>query len=649
MSETREFQTETKQLLDLMIHSIYSNKEIFLRELISNSSDAIDKLRFEAISHKDMLSEGEDYEIAIELDTNARTLTLSDNGIGMSHDEVVTNIGTIAKSGTREALEKMKEAKSEGAVNDLIGQFGVGFYSSFIVADKVTLLTRRANDSADKATVWESTGDGSYNIDSANKETRGTTITLHLKSTDEEAGMKDFASNWVIEDIIKKYSDFISYPVKLKEEREEKEKDAEGNEIENGETKTVIEWKTVNSMKPIWTRSKSDVTEEEYKEFYHHISHDWNSPMETILYKAEGRIEYTSLLFIPEKAPHDFYYQSYKTGLHLYVKRVLIDEALEDLLPHYLRFVKGVVDSPDLPLNISREMLQVDRQIGAIRKGITSKILSTLKDWMEKDRDKYIKFYKEFGPAIKEGAGNDFENKEKLQELLLFSSSNDKEKLTTLKEYVERMHPDQKEIYFIVGDSRLMIENSPHLEAVKEKGYEVLYLLDPVEELVLQQLGSYQEKHFKGLGKGELDLDEEKDEETKKKKEEERKEKEKTYEEFFNAVKEKLNNSVKEVKLSHHLKSAPAAIVRDEFEMSPYLQRILSRAGEEVPKSNHTLELNGEHDIVKKMKSAFDANKDDAGIAETAEMLLGYALIAAGAELPNPVAFNEKLLKLMSK
>ncbi len=647
MSETREFQTETRQLLELMIHSIYSSKEIFLRELISNASDAIDKLRYEAISNSSLLSDGGDFEITLEADAAARTLTISDNGIGMSHDEVVSHIGTIAKSGTREVLNKMKEAKSEGAVNELIGQFGVGFYSSFIVAEKVVLTTRRAG--SDKAVLWESTGDGTYTIGEATKEGRGTTITLHLKPADSENGLNDFTNNWEVERIVKKYSDFISYPVKLKEEHTEKEKDADGNEIEGGKETTTIEWRTLNSMKPIWTRSKADVKEEEYKEFYHHISHDWNSPLETILYNAEGRIQYTALLFIPEKAPFDFYYQSYKIGLHLYVKRILIDEALEDLLPHYLRFVKGIVDSPDLPLNISREMLQIDRQITAIRKGITSKILGTLKTMLEKDRDKYIAFYKEFGPAIKEGAGNDYENKDKLENLLLFSSSNDAEKLTTLKEYVERMHPGQKEIYFITGESRAMIENSPHMEAVREKGYEVLYLLDPVEELVLQQLATFDEKPFKGLGKGELDLDADADEESKKKKEEERKEKAKTYEDMFKSLKEKLSETIREVKLSAHLKSAPAAIVRDEFEMSPHLKRILSRAGEDVSKTKYTLELNADHEIVKGLKAKFDANHEDPAVAETAEVLLGYALIAAGAEIANPISFNDKLLKLLSK
>ncbi len=647
MSETREFQTETRQLLDLMIHSIYSSKEIFLRELISNASDAIDKLRYEAISNSNLLSDGGDFEITLEADSAARTLTISDNGIGMSHDEVVSHIGTIAKSGTREVLNKMKEAKSEGTVNELIGQFGVGFYSSFIVAEKVVLTTRRAD--SDKAVLWESTGDGTYTIGETTKEGRGTTITLHLKPADSENGLNDFTNNWEVERIVKKYSDFISYPIKLKEEKTEKEKDAEGNEIEGGKETTTIEWRTLNSMKPIWTRSKSDVKEEEYKEFYHHISHDWNSPLETILYNAEGRIQYTALLFIPEKAPFDFYYQSYKIGLHLYVKKILVDEALEDLLPHYLRFVKGIVDSPDLPLNISREMLQVDRQITAIRKGITSKILSTLKTMLEKDRDKYIAFYKEFGPAIKEGAGNDYENKDKLENLLLFSSSNDAEKLTTLKEYVERMHPGQKEIYFITGESRAMIENSPHMEAVREKGYEVLYLLDPVEELVLQQLATFDEKPFKGLGKGELDLDADADEESKKKKEEERKEKAKTYEDMFKTLKDKLSETIREVKLSSHLKSAPAAIIRDEFEMSPHLKRILSRAGEDVTKTKYTLELNADHEIVKGLKTKFDANHEDPAVTETAEILLGYALIAAGAEIANPISFNDKLLKLLSK
>ncbi len=454
--ETFQFQAEARQVLELMIHSLYTNKEIFIRELISNASDAIDRLRFEALSNPELIGEDDRYEIVIESDPKAKTLTIHDNGIGMSREEVITHIGTIAKSGTRDLLEKMKESKSPDAAASMIGQFGVGFYSAFMAADLVTLVTRRAGET--HATRWESTGDGTYTIAEGHRFSRGTSITLHLRKFEEDDQVEDFTDKYVISRIVQRYSDFVTHPIRFKE------KDGKADD------------KPLNSMKPIWTRPRTEVTEDEYKEFYKHISHDWSEPLKSWSYRAEGRSEYQSLLFIPSQAPFDLFQQTGKFGLHLYVRRVLIMEHCEDLLPSYLRFVRGVVDSADLPLNVSRQRLQEDRHIAQIRKWLTRKVLDSFEDMLKNEAETYSKFWKNFGRVLKEGAGFDFDNKDKLLHLYLFESSNDPEKLTTLADYVSRMKPDQKSIYFLTGPSRRAVENSPHLEAFRAKGYEVLFL-----------------------------------------------------------------------------------------------------------------------------------------------------------------------------
>src|SRR5438445_10589370 len=452
--ETFQFQAEARQVLDLMIHSLYTQKEIFLRELISNASDALDRLRFEALSRPELIGPDEKLEIWIESDPKARTLTISDNGIGMSRDEVVANIGTIAKSGTRELMQSLRDKSSE-TLTTLIGQFGVGFYSAFMAADRVTLLTRRAAE--ENATQWESAGDGTFTVTEASKFSRGTSITLHLKKFEEDSEIDDFTDKWAIERIVKRYSDFVAYPIIYKP-HDSKEPD-----------------KTLNSMKPIWTRPRVEVKDEEYKEFYKHISHDWNEPMRTWSFRAEGRSEYQALLFVPSQAPLDLFYATGKFGLHLYVRRVLIMEHCEELLPPYLRFLRGVVDSADLPLNVSRQRLQEDRHITQIRKWLTKKVLDSLEDMLKSEPEKYATFWKQFGRALKEGASFDFENKDKLLSIYLFESSNDPEKSTTLKDYVSRIKDGQSTIYYLTGPSRRAVENSPHLEAFKEKGYEVLY------------------------------------------------------------------------------------------------------------------------------------------------------------------------------
>src|SRR3954470_24818745 len=640
--ETLQFQAETRQLLDLMIHSLYSNKEIFLRELISNSSDALDRLRFEALTRPELLEGDEDLKIRLEADRNLRTLTIHDNGIGMSREEVIANIGTIAKSGTRELVERLKQGESQQSIAELIGQFGVGFYSSFMAAERVVLVTRRAGETA--ATRWESTGDGTYTVEETEKAGRGTTVTLYLKAEDKENGLDDFSDRWVISRIVRRYSDFVSYPIILKAEKDPEIEDL-AKEKETGEKPVMpLEEKTLNTMKPIWTRPQSEVKPEDYNEFYKHIAHDWTEPLKVISYKAEGRIEYQALLFIPAQAPYDLYYVASKPGLQLYVKRIQILEKCEDLLPQYLRFVRGVVDSPDLALNVSREMLQQDRFITLIRKGLTKKILDVLTEMKEKEPDTYLKFWGEFGRAIKEGTSSDYENKEKLLELLVFESSNDPEKLTSLKEYVERMKEGQNEIYYLPGESRSQVENSPNLEAFKEKGYEVLYLVDTVDELLTQSLNEYSGKKLKSAGKGTVSLG---NEEEKKQTEEELKAKEEQVKPLLEALQKSLDEWVKQVRLTNRLTASPVCLVGAEHDYSPQLEKLLQKGKGGGPKQRRILELNPKHDILARMTERFAKDQNDPLLADYAYLLFGYGLIAEGGELPDPVRFNRAVADLM--
>jgi len=642
-AETFQFQAETKQLLDLVINSLYTHKEIFLRELISNASDAIDKLRFEALTKPELLEDGSQFEIRLETDKQNRTLTISDNGIGMSRDEVITNIGTIARSGTKEFREKLKNANSDNGLAELIGQFGVGFYSAFMAADKVTLVTRRAGEK--EAVLWESVGDGQYTLTTAERSKRGTSITLHLKAVDSEAGIEDYTDTWALSNIVKRYSDFVGYPIVTREEREEVERDEDGNPKKDGKKETVIEDKILNSMKPIWTRPQSEVTESEYAEFYKHISHDWQEPLKNISLRAEGRIEYQALLFIPSKAPFDLYYHGSEWGIRLYAKRVLIMEKCEELIPRYLRFIKGIVDSADLPLNISRQTLQQDRHITQIRKWLTKKVLDTLKEIQEKDEEKYLQIWKEFGSSIKEGISSDFENKDKVVSLVLFESSNDKEKLTSLKDYVSRMKEDQKEIFYLTGESRTVVENSPHLEAFREKGYEVLYLVDTVDELVADSLHEFEGKALKSIGKGTVELG---SEEEKQKAKQEIEEKQKQSANLLEFIQKKLDVDIKEVRLSNRLTSSPVCLVGAEHDYSPQLERLLRQA-KNMPKQKRIMELNPKHDIFNKMQERYEKDKEDPLLGDYSELLLGYALLAEGSELPNPSRFNQLVVSLMTK
>lgn len=639
-TETFSFQAETRKLLDLMIHSLYSNKEIFLRELISNSSDALDRLRFEGLTQGDLKIDEQELEIRIETDSDARTLTIHDNGIGMSRDEVVQNIGTIARSGTRELLDQLQDSENEAKEN-LIGQFGVGFYSSFMVADRVTMVTRRAGE--DTATRWESEGDGEFSIGDASRGSQGTSITLHLKEVDRDNKIDDFTQFWTVSQIVKRYSDFVRYPIKMKQESTKPVFDEEGN-IKEGETEVVIEDRTLNSMKPLWVRTPSDVTEEEYGEFYRQISHDWETPLKTLHFSVEGRLEYRSILYIPQKAPQDLYVQGADRGLRLYARNVLIMEHCEDLLPMYLRFVKGVVDSADISLNVSREMVQQDRHITSMRKFLTKKVLGSLKDMFNDDKETYLKFWEELGRPLKEGAINDFDNRDKLTPVLLFNTSHSEE-LTTLKEYIERKKEDQDTIYYLTGDSRAELQHSPHLEAFKEKGYEVLFLTDPIDELVLQSIQEFEDCKFAAIDKGEIELGSEEEKEEKKKEIEEKKE---TFNDLLEFLQGRLDDKVKEVRLTHRLTTSPVCLVGDEHSLNPQLERLLSRDGS-VPERKRTMEVNPNHPLILKVQSLLADDPESTRLEGYADLLMGYAVLSEGEKLDNPVRFNSLVVEMMER
>ena len=636
--ESFQFQAETTQLLHLMIHSLYTQREIFLRELISNASDALDRLRFEALTSPELVSSDHKYEIRLKPDLSARTLTLSDTGIGMSRQELIDHIGTIARSGTQELRKRMKESQSAEAFAELIGQFGVGFYSAFMVADKVTIVTRRAGESG--ATKWESSGDGTYTLADAEKPNCGTDITLHLKQPDAENGIEDYTDRWKLSMIVHKYSDFIAYPIIY-----------EGPPQEPGETEDPgkeikIETKTLNSMKPIWTRSRSEVSDSDYNDFYKHLSNDWTEPLKVLPLKAEGTFEYEALLFIPSKAPYDLFYHGSESGLRLYARRVMVMDKCEDLLPRYLRFIKGVVDSSDLPLNISRQRLQQDRHITQIRKWLTRKLLDAFSEIKEKELEKYLKLWGEFGRALKEGVSSDYENKEKLLPLLLFESSNDSKEFTTLKSYVERMKPEQTEILYLTGESRKVIENSPHLEVPKQKGYEVLYLSDPVDELLVQSVYEFESKRLKSVTKGKIQLG---TEEEKKQGEEQLKKKEEEYKAFLEASQKKLDEYIKQIRLSARLVSSPACLVTEEHEYSPHLERLLQKGKGGGPKQRRIMELNPDHPIVARLFDRFQANAEDATVGNSMELLFELALLAEGSEIADPVRLNQLTLELLQQ
>ncbi|RUP04965.1 MAG: molecular chaperone HtpG [Mycobacterium sp.] len=637
--EQLEFQAEARQLLDLMVHSVYSNKDSFLRELISNASDALDKLRIEALRNKELDVDTSNLHIELETDKGARTLTIRDNGIGMTRAEVVDLIGTLAKSGTAELRKQLREAKTAKdaqASEELIGQFGIGFYSSFMVADKVELLTRKAGES--EATKWESSGEGTYTIEAVEGAPQGTSVTLHLKPEDAEDELHDYTSEWKLKSLVKQYSDFIAWPIRM-----EVEKRTPATE-EGGEETVTLETETLNSMKALWARPKDEVSDEEYKEFYKHIGHAWDDPLEVISMKAEGTFEYQALLFLPSQAPFDLFNQDAKVGVQLYVKRVFIMADCEELMPVYLRFVKGVVDAQDLSLNVSREILQKDRQINAIRRRLTKKVLSTIKEIQSERPDDYRTFWTQFGKVLKEGLMSDFDNQEALLSISSFASTHSEEEPTTLAQYVERMKEGQTQIFYATGASRQLLEKSPHLEAFKAKGYEVLLLTDPVDEVWVGVVNEFDGKQLQSVAKGEVDLDA--GEETS---EAEREEQQKEFADLLTWLKETLSDHVKEVRLSSRLTDSPACLITDAFGMTPALARLYQASGQDVPIGKRTLELNPHHPLVTGLRQAHAERPDDTSVAETAELLYGTALLAEGGALQDPARFAELLADRLTR
>ena len=618
--ENMQFQTEVNQLLHLMIHSLYSNKEIFLRELISNGSDACDKLRFEAIGNDNLYENDSELRVEVEFDSEAGTITVRDNGIGMSRDEVVTNIGTIAKSGTKEFLSKL--TGDEKKDSHMIGQFGVGFYSSFIVADKVTLTTRRAGAPASEGVRWESDAQSGYSLEQVDKATRGTEIVLHLKEDE-----KSLADKWRLQSIIRQYSDHIPLPVNMRKTGED--------------DKATIEWETVNKANALWTRSKSEISDEEYQEFYKHVSHDWEDALAWSHNRVEGKLEYTSLLYVPSKAPFDLWDRDQKHGVKLYVQRVFIMDEADKLMPRYLRFVRGVIDSNDLPLNVSREILQGNKVIDGMKNGSVKKVLGVLEYMAAEEPEKYTKFWKEFGKVLKEGPGEDFSNREQIAKLLRFASTNNDsaEQTVSLADYISRMKEGQDKIYYITADTHTAAKNSPHLEVFRKKGIEVLLLSDRVDEWLVQHLMEFDGKQLQSVAKGELDL-------SKLESEEDKKEQEKVEAEARNMVehiKKVLAEKVEDVRVSHRLTSSPSCIVLKDHDMALYMQQLLKQAGHEMPNTKPSLEINPTHPLLKRM----EAETDDERFAEWSSVLLDQAILAEGGQLEDPAGFVNRLNKLM--
>lgn len=620
--ETYSFETEARQILDMMIYSVYSNKDIFLRELISNASDALDKLHLQALTDHDLSDLAKDPFIRVVRDQQDRNLSVSDNGIGMTREEVIAYIGTIAKSGTREFLERLKERKEGDPAEMLIGQFGVGFYSAFMVADKVILLTRKAGE--EKAWRWESSGDGTYTLEEAERPTPGTTVTLKLKEPDPENGLKDYTSQWVIKDIVRTYSDFVSYPIKM---QVEKSKDGD----EGG---TVLEDEVLNSMKALWMRAEGEVSEDEYRRFYRHTARDWHDPLERIVFSTEGTSEMHGLLFIPSQAPYDLFMRDGGQGVNLYVKRILIMEDCRDVLPGYLRFVRGVVDSEDLSVNISREILQQDRQVRAIKKGVTRKILQALKKMISEDREKYLIFWKEFGTVLKEGLVQDDGNGDEIKKICLFSSSRSESEMTTLDEYVNRMAEGQKHIHYISGSSVEILRHSPHLESLLANGEEVLLLADPVDEVWVQS-AEYGGRSFESASLAASDDGGGKPEP-------------KGASDLLGFIKESLSDTLKDVRVSSRLTSSPACIVSDQNDMTPQMERIMKAMGKDVPEIKRVLEVNLDHPVLKKMSSMMEEGKT-GDLLPFCHVLYGQALLAEGGALKDPSAFSRQLSLVMER
>ena len=625
--ETLGFQTEVKQLLKLMIHSLYSNKEIFLRELISNASDACDKLRFEALNNAALYGDDAELKINVAFDKAARTITISDNGIGLSRDEAVEHLGTIAKSGTREFFSSLTGDQAKDA--HLIGQFGVGFYSSYIVADKVTVISRRAGLEANQAVRWESAGEGEFSVEMVEKAARGTEVTLHLRD-----GEDDFLSSWKLRQTIRKYSDHITLPIFMKKEQWDEEKK---------EQVVTDEDETVNQASALWARPKSEITDEQYKEFYKHVGHDFEDPLAYVHAKVEGKQEYTQLLYIPQRAPFDMWDRNARHGVKLYVRRVFIMDDAEQLMPLYLRFVRGIVDSNNLPLNISREILQESRDIETIRGGCVKKVLGMLEGMADSDdaaeKEKYAKFWKEFGRVLKEGTGEDFANKDRIAKLLRFASThaNTTEEVVSLADYVARMKDGQEKIYYVTAETFTAAKNSPHLEIFRKKGIEVLLLSDRVDEWVSGNLTEFDGKQLQSVAKGGLDLGKLEDEAEKKEAELAADE----YKDLLEKIKTTLGDKIKEVRVTHRLTDSPSCIVADEHDMGGNLARILKAAGQTAPEMKPILEINPKHPAVQRLK--YEETRFD----DWANLLLEQATLAEGGSLEDPAGFVKRINDLM--
>ena len=619
-TETRGFQSEVKQILHLMIHSLYSNKEIFLRELISNASDAADKLRFKALENPDLYAGDGELGVRIWVNKEAGTLSISDNGIGMTRDEVIENLGTIAKSGTKAFLESIGSDQAKDS--QLIGQFGVGFYSAFIVADKVTVRTRAATAKADQAVMWESAGEGEYTISDDNKETRGTEITLHLKEDE-----KEFLDDWRLRSIISKYSDHISLPVEVQTTDEESKE---------------VKWEKVNKAQAIWTRSKSDITDEEYKEFYKHLSHDYADPLSWSHNRVEGKQEYTSLLYIPAKAPWDMWNRDNKHGLKLYVQRVFIMDDAEQFMPNYLRFVKGLIDSNDLPLNVSREILQDNKITQSLRNACTKRVLQMLEKLAKDDKEQYQQFWGEFGLVLKEGTGEDFANREAIAKLLRFASTHTDSDAQTvsLEDYISRMQDGQEKIYYITADSYGAANYSPHLELFRKKGIEVLLLSDRIDEWMMSNLTEFDGKQFQSVSKSDESIEKLADQDS-----EEQKQVEKELEPFIERVKTVLGDKVKEVKITHRLTNTPAVVTTAADEMSTQMAKLFAAAGQKAPDIKYTFEINPDHKLVKRIADT----QEESEFTDWVELLLDQALLAEKGSLSDPSKFIQTMNKLLAQ
>jgi len=631
--ETLGFQTEVKHLLNLMIHSLYSNKEIFLRELISNASDAADKLRFEALTDNGIYGDDSELKIWVEYDKEARTVTVTDNSIGMTRQEVIDHIGTIAKSGTRQFLEALTGDQAKDA--NLIGQFGVGFYSAFIVADKVTLTTLKAGLENTHAVRWESSGQGDYTLETVEKASRGTEVVLHLKKDEDE-----FLDGFRLRNIIHTYSDHITLPIVMKKDADPIGADEEDKDKDKSE-KQEPEEETVNQASALWKRAKKDISDDEYTEFYKHIAHDFEEPLARSHNRVEGNNEYTSLLFIPQRAPFDLWDREKRHGIKLYVKRVFIMDDAENIMPNYLRFVRGVIDSDNLPLNISREILQHNKVIDNIKAASVKKVLGLLETMAKKDKEKYNKFWKEFGRVMKEGPGEDFSNNEKIAGLLRFSSTkaDSETQDVSLDDYISRMKPEQEAIYYITADSFAAAKNSPHLEIFRKKEIEVLMLYDRVDEWLVSSLVEFKEKKIESITKGELDLG--KLEDSKEKEEQDKVAK--TYEKMIDQVKKSLGEKVKDVRITHRLTGSPACLVSDTHDMNANLERILKQAGQNVPDSKPILELNPEHPLVEQLNN----ETDDERFNDMTYILFDQALLSEGGQLDDPATFVKRLNELL--